>query len=42
MAPPTKATTFTVPGLLVLHVHDGLITRVRDHMDSSGVADARA
>jgi ketosteroid isomerase-like protein len=39
---PTKATTFTVPGLLILHVHNGLITRVRDYMDSSGVASVRA
>ncbi|MEV7735685.1 nuclear transport factor 2 family protein [Streptomyces sp. NPDC088921] len=38
----TKATTFTVPGLLILHVRDGLITRVRDYMDSAGVAAARA
>jgi ketosteroid isomerase-like protein len=38
----TKATTFTVPGLLILHVRDGLITRVRDYMDGSGVAAARA
>ncbi|MEU0061625.1 nuclear transport factor 2 family protein, partial [Streptomyces sp. NPDC006334] len=39
---PTEATTFTVPGLLILHVRDGLITRVRDYMDASGVAGARA
>ncbi|MER5718957.1 nuclear transport factor 2 family protein [Streptomyces sp. NPDC002132] len=39
---PTKGTTFTVPGLLILHVRDGLITRVRDYMDASGVAGARA
>jgi ketosteroid isomerase-like protein len=38
----TKATTFTVPGLLILHVRNGLITRVRDYMDGSGVAAARA
>jgi uncharacterized protein len=38
----TKATTFTVPGLLILHVRDGLITWVRDYMDGSGVAAARA
>ncbi|MGV9249761.1 nuclear transport factor 2 family protein [Streptomyces sp. NPDC003710] len=38
----TKATTFTVPGLLILHVRNGLITRVRDYMDGSGVASARA
>ncbi|MEH0473459.1 nuclear transport factor 2 family protein [Streptomyces sp. B21-097] len=39
---PAKATTFTVPGLLVLHVRNGLITRVRDYMDGLGVAGARA
>ncbi|MEV2211203.1 nuclear transport factor 2 family protein [Streptomyces sp. NPDC050997] len=39
---PTKATTFTVPGLLILHVHNGLIMRVRDYMDGLGVASARA
>lgn len=39
---PTKATTFTVPGLLILHVRNGLITRVRDYMDGAGVASARA
>ncbi|MFJ6011414.1 nuclear transport factor 2 family protein [Streptomyces sp. NPDC092952] len=38
---PTRTTTFTVPGLLILHVRDGLITRVRDYMDGLGVADAR-
>ncbi|WP_327281020.1 MULTISPECIES: nuclear transport factor 2 family protein [unclassified Streptomyces] len=38
----TKATTFTVPGLLILHVHNGLITRVRDYMDGLGVPSARA
>ncbi|GGM12292.1 hypothetical protein GCM10010129_65370 [Streptomyces fumigatiscleroticus] len=38
---PTRRTTFTVPGLLVLHVHGGLITRVRDYMDGLGVASAR-
>ncbi len=38
----TKATTFTVPGLLILQVRDGLITRVRDYMDDSGVAGAGA
>ncbi|MFD0340499.1 nuclear transport factor 2 family protein [Streptomyces sp. NPDC127117] len=37
----TKATEFTVPGLLVLHVRDGLITRVRDYMDGLGVVAAR-
>ncbi|MGQ4490744.1 nuclear transport factor 2 family protein [Streptomyces sp. SAS_281] len=38
---PASNAAFTVPGLLVLHVHDGLLTRVRDYMDSAGVADAR-
>jgi ketosteroid isomerase-like protein len=38
---PPKAITFTVPGLLILHVGNGLITRVRDYMDGSGVASAR-
>ncbi|MEU3838801.1 nuclear transport factor 2 family protein [Streptomyces sp. NPDC028635] len=38
---PTKATTFTVPGLLILEVRDGLITRTRDYMDGLGVANAR-
>ncbi|WP_263981285.1 nuclear transport factor 2 family protein [Streptomyces naphthomycinicus] len=37
----TEATTFTVPGLLILHVRNGLITRVRDYMDGSKVANAR-
>lgn len=38
---PTGQATFTVPGLLILQVHSGLITRVRDYMDGSGVASAR-
>ncbi|MFI9781468.1 nuclear transport factor 2 family protein [Streptomyces sp. NPDC051956] len=38
---PTSPTTFTVPGLLILHVHSGLITRVRDYMDGLGVTNAR-
>ncbi|MFF2406425.1 nuclear transport factor 2 family protein [Streptomyces sp. NPDC058092] len=38
---PTRRTNFTVPGLLILHIHSGLITRARDYMDSSGVAGAR-
>jgi ketosteroid isomerase-like protein len=38
---PTKHTTFTVPGLLILHVRNGMITRVRDYMDGLGVAGAR-
>jgi ketosteroid isomerase-like protein len=39
---PTKATEFNLPGLLILHVRDGLLTRVRDYMDGLGVAGARA
>lgn len=38
---PPRHTTFTVPGLLVLHVRDGLLSRVRDYMDSPAVAHAR-
>ncbi|MEV8566718.1 nuclear transport factor 2 family protein [Streptomyces sp. NPDC051322] len=38
---PPERTTFTVPGLLILRVRSGLITRVRDYMDGSGVAGAR-
>jgi len=38
---PTRRTTFTVPGLLIIHVRSGLITRVRDYMDGLGVAGAR-
>jgi len=38
---PAARATFTVPGLLILHVRGGLITRVRDYMDGSGVAAAR-
>lgn len=38
---PAGRTAFTVPGLLVLHVHNGLISRVRDYMDGLGVAGAR-
>jgi ketosteroid isomerase-like protein len=38
---PSTGATFTVPGLLILHVHDGLITRVRDYMDGVGVRSAR-
>lgn len=38
---PTSRATFTVPGLLVLHVRNGLITRVRDYMDGLRVAGAR-
>lgn len=32
---------FEVPGLLVLRVSGGLLTRVRDYMDSAAVAGAR-
>lgn len=39
---PARDTTFTVPGLLILHVRDGLITRVRDYMDGAGVRSARS
>lgn len=39
---PGRHATFTVPGLLILHVREGLLTRVRDYMDGSGVAAARA
>lgn len=38
---PRTGATFTVPGLLILHVHDGLVTRVRDYMDGAGVRSAR-
>lgn len=40
-AMPPQDTTFTIPGLLILHVRDGLITRVRDYMDGLGVTNAR-
>ncbi|MEU6771358.1 nuclear transport factor 2 family protein [Streptomyces sp. NPDC046759] len=40
-AVPGGDTTFGVPGLLRLHVRDGPLTRVRDCMDSAGVAAAR-
>ncbi|BAU85336.1 hypothetical protein SLA_4448 [Streptomyces laurentii] len=39
---PAKDATFTVPGLLVLHVRDGLLTRVRDYMDGLGLTGAKA
>ncbi|WP_426368302.1 nuclear transport factor 2 family protein [Streptomyces sp. E-08] len=39
---PAKALTFAVPGLLVLHVRNGLIIRVRDYMDGLGLASARS
>ncbi|WP_406379880.1 nuclear transport factor 2 family protein [Streptomyces sp. NBC_01618] len=35
---PDGGDTFTVPGVLVVRVHDGLITRVRDYMDGLTVA----
>ncbi|MGW0857963.1 nuclear transport factor 2 family protein [Streptomyces sp. NPDC002690] len=38
---PARDLTFTVPGLLILHVRDGLIVRVRDYMDGFGVAASR-
>ncbi|WP_107459426.1 hypothetical protein [Streptomyces colonosanans] len=38
---PIRRTAFTVPGLLVLQVHGGLNTRVRDYMDGSGGVGAR-
>ncbi|MEV6055937.1 nuclear transport factor 2 family protein [Streptomyces sp. NPDC052107] len=39
---PATGASFSVPGLLVLQVHDGLLTRVRDYMDGAGVAAARS
>ncbi|MQY16112.1 putative PhzA/B-like protein [Streptomyces sp. RB5] len=38
---PATGAAFTVPGLLVLHVHDGRITRTRDYMDTLAVSAAR-
>ncbi|MFE3519050.1 nuclear transport factor 2 family protein [Streptomyces sp. NPDC059166] len=38
---PDGGAAFTVPGLLVLRVRDGLIARVRDYMDASAVAGVR-
>ncbi|MGK5555557.1 nuclear transport factor 2 family protein [Actinomadura kijaniata] len=38
---PDADGTFTIPGLLVLHVKDGRLTRVRDYMDGLSVARAR-
>jgi ketosteroid isomerase-like protein len=38
--PPARR--FTIPGLLVLRVRDGLITHLRDYLDGYGVANARA
>ncbi|MFD4948416.1 nuclear transport factor 2 family protein [Streptomyces sp. NPDC058239] len=31
--------TLTVPGVLIVRVHDGLITRVRDYMDGLAAAE---
>lgn len=39
---PAAGTSFSVPGLLVLQVRDGLVRRVRDYIDGSGVGGARA
>ncbi|WP_343244541.1 nuclear transport factor 2 family protein [Streptomyces sp. SID11385] len=40
---PDKAdAVFTVPGLLVLRVRDGLLTHVRDYMDGLGLAGGKA
>ncbi|MFG1805951.1 nuclear transport factor 2 family protein [Streptomyces sp. NPDC049040] len=39
---PAADAAFTVPGLLVLRVRGGLISEVRDYIDSSGVSSARA
>jgi ketosteroid isomerase-like protein len=38
---PGRGADFTVPGLLVLRVHRGRITHVRDYMDGFGVVAAR-
>ncbi|MFE3905123.1 nuclear transport factor 2 family protein [Streptomyces sp. NPDC059153] len=38
---PAGSGTFTVPGVLIVRVHDGLITRVRDYMDGLAVAGLR-
>ncbi|MEV6793614.1 nuclear transport factor 2 family protein [Streptomyces sp. NPDC051320] len=38
---PSGSAPFTVPGLLILHVRDGLLRRVRDYMDGFGVAGVR-
>ncbi|WP_052847353.1 nuclear transport factor 2 family protein [Streptomyces avicenniae] len=37
---PGAEAAFTVPGLLVLHVRDGLLAYVRDYMDALAVTDA--
>ncbi|MFE7414493.1 nuclear transport factor 2 family protein [Streptomyces laurentii] len=39
---PSRGAAFTVPGLLVLHVHDGLLTKVRDYMDGLGLTRAKS
>ncbi|WUS95892.1 nuclear transport factor 2 family protein [Streptomyces sp. NBC_00708] len=38
---PATGASFTVPGLLVLRVRLGLITHVRDYMDTAALAAAR-
>ncbi|MFJ7496480.1 nuclear transport factor 2 family protein [Streptomyces sp. NPDC097727] len=38
---PAGSGTFTVPGVLIVRVHDGLITRVRDYMDGLAVTGLR-
>lgn len=35
---PVGGSAFTIPGLPVLHIRDGLITRVRDYLDGLAVA----
>jgi ketosteroid isomerase-like protein len=35
---PAGGSDFAIPGLLLLHIRDGLITRVRDYMDGLAVA----
>ncbi|MFI0942588.1 nuclear transport factor 2 family protein [Streptomyces sp. NPDC021020] len=37
---PATGATFGVPGLLVLRVHDGQISHVRDYIDTSGLRSA--
>ncbi|MBT2415921.1 nuclear transport factor 2 family protein [Streptomyces sp. ISL-12] len=41
VSPPSGGAAFTVPGLLVLRVKDGLLTHVRDYMDGLGVVQLR-
>lgn len=38
---PATGTSFTVPGLLVLRLRHGLITHVRDYMDTAALTAAR-